>query len=158
MICDCFVMAVNCTEPKEKSFYRMEWFVTQDLTFFLFHFLLFAIWLSSVDFFLLLFCFLVFFSQLMWFILPFLLCWAFCCCALQPMECHTNRAYAWHIGSNVERKNHSVSGIIKASVYRWKLCSLAPKVAKKQRTAAPFRVSILACSKRHSIEIYNFIC
>lgn len=83
----------------------MEWFVTQDLTFFLFHF--FAI--CHLTFFLFVFLLMWFHSSLFCSVVASSSRWS----AIRIVRMH------WDIGSNVERKNHGVSGIIKASVYRW---------------------------------------
>lgn len=119
VICDCFVMAVNCIWTKRWNHFSM-WstrFVTQDLTF-----SLFSRYLA--------FFFLPFFTLCRMFVCVCVLCVGSnaLLLALLSMECYMSRAYAWGLGSNAfNGKNHpppsNVSGIIKASVYRWKLCS-----------------------------------
>ena len=145
-------------EPKEKSFQRMEYAIRDTrFNFFLFSvvfgfgfgFGFLLLFMHSVCMLLLLLSPLSFTCVcVLFFVLLLLLFLSYRWSTIWVVRVHDFSDQTMKRG-----KTTGVSGIITASVYRWNY-ALAPKVEKP---TAPFRVSILACSKRIHWNIILFV-
>lgn len=154
VICDCFVMAVNCSWAKGKIILangvRDSWYKIQLFPLFCCIWL----WLSS---FIQAFCLHV---AVVAVAAVFYVCVYFIIVVLLLLFLSYRWSAIWvvrvHDFSDQTMKRGEtagVSGIITASVYRWNY-ALAPEVEKP---TASFRVSILACSKRIHWNIILFV-